>query len=66
MEFGVPNKLLGSYLTNKKQFASINGIKSTILNVKHGTTQASILGLLLYEIYLMTSQMLYFVNLDFM
>ena len=50
MEFGVP-KLLASYLTNKTKFASINGVKSIILNVKHGTKQASILGLLLYEIY---------------
>ena len=47
----VPNKLLASYLKNRKQFASINEIKSNIINVKIGIPQGLILGPLLYIIY---------------
>ena len=44
---GVPNKILVSYLTNIKQFVSINEIKFKIFNVKIGIPQDSILGQLL-------------------
>ena len=49
---GVSNKLLlASYLKNRKQFVLIDGIKSTILNVKIGITHFSIFDTLLYVIY---------------
>ena len=48
---GIANELIASYLKNREQFVSINGIKSDVLNVKIGFPQGSILGPLLYVIY---------------
>ena len=44
---GIANELIVSYLKNRKQFLSINGIKSDILNVKIGVPQGFIFGPLL-------------------
>ena len=40
-----------SYLKSRKQFISINRIKSNMLNIEIGVPQGSILGPLLYVIY---------------
>ena len=42
----------GSYLRNRKRFVVINGTKSNLLNIKSGVPQKSILGPLLFIIYL--------------
>ncbi len=45
-------KLFQNYLTNRKQFVEINDVKSDTLILKTGVPQGSILGLLLFIIYI--------------
>ena len=49
---GPAYKWLESYLSNRKQYVSINGAESTSLTVEHGVPQGSILGPLLFIIYI--------------
>ena len=49
---GISNKWLASYLSNRKQFVSINDYKSNLADIKCGVPQGSILGSLLLLIYI--------------
>ena len=52
METGNSNKWFASYLNNRKQFALINGFNSNIADVKCGVPEGSLLGPLLFLIYI--------------
>ena len=45
-------KWFKSYLTDRKQYVSLNGIDSDVNNVTCGVPQASVLGLLLFLLYI--------------
>ena len=49
---GISLNLLYSYLTNRKQFVQFEDIKSELFNINHGVPQGSILGPLLFLIYM--------------
>ena len=49
---GNVNKLFQSYLSNRKQYVSIDGFNSDVKNVKCGVPQGSSLGPLLFLIYI--------------
>ena len=49
---GLALKWFGSYLSDRKQFVSVSGVSSDILEVKCGVTQDSVLGPLLFLIFI--------------
>ena len=49
---GIPLDLFMSYLSNRKQYVDFKGIKSNTLDIKTGVLQGSILGPLLFIIFI--------------
>ena len=47
----IPHDLIKSYLTNRKHYTHINGVDSNTLTSTHGIPQSSVLGSLLFVIY---------------
>ena len=50
--YGIANESFKSYLSNRKQYVSINGYNSNLADAKFGVPQESILGPLFFLIYM--------------
>ena len=49
---GIPLQLVKNYLTNRKQYVKLNEVNSHLLPINTGVPQGSILGPLLFIIYI--------------
>ena len=49
---GIPLQLVKNYLTNRKQYVKLNEVNSNLLPINTGVPQGSILGPLLFIIYI--------------
>ena len=49
---GLANDWFRSYLSNRKQYVSINGHESSLTSVLYGVLQGSVLGSILFLIYI--------------
>ena len=49
---GVAKQLLESYITNRQQFVQINDIRSKVITTNIGVPQGSVLGPILFNIYI--------------
>ena len=49
---GIAHAWFKSYLSNRSQYVTIQGKSSTTMSLKHGVPQGSILGPLLFVIYI--------------
>ena len=49
---GIANNWFSSYLSKRRQFVSIGGTNSETLNIEHGVPQGSVLGPLLFLVYI--------------
>ena len=49
---GIANDWMRSFLTNRKQYTSINGYDSTPQDITHGVPQGSVLGSLLFILFI--------------
>ena len=49
---GLANELIQDYLTNRKQYVHANGVSSLLENINNGVPQGSVLGPILFRIYI--------------
>ena len=49
---GLVNEVIRDYLTNRKQYVHANGVSSSLENINIGVQQGSVLGPILFLIYI--------------